>query len=226
MSIKARLIVGAMALALVAASAVQAVAGPLEINRIGGTFSGSGGEFIIFAYGSSLDNTSYGPETRNLAYAQSFQSFCLEFREDWVGASNFVINSGAVGGGVGGSPDPISMGTAWLYRQFVSGTLAGYNYTLGAGRSIEAGLLQNAFWMLEQEIDIDLSNPYYALALANGGAADAPAGYLGIWVLNTYNDAGAPRQDMLWAAPDGGTTLMLLGGALMGLGALRRKFRS
>ncbi len=225
MSMKAKLIVGAMALALVAVPAGQASAGPLEVNRVGGYFAGSGGEFTVFNFGSSLGNTSYAPETKNVAYAPSFQSFCLELHEDWVGTTNFVLNSGAVGGGVGGSPDPLSFGTAWLYRQFVSGTLSGYNYAL-PNRSAQAGLLQNAIWMFEQEIGIDATNPYYQLALANGQtSADAPAGYLSIWALNTYNDAGARRQDMLWATPDGGTTLMLLGGALMGLGALRRRFR-
>ena len=37
---------------------------------------------------------------------------------------------------------------------------------------------------------------------------------------------GDNAQDILTFVPDGGATLMLLGGALVGLGALRRKFRA
>ena len=37
---------------------------------------------------------------------------------------------------------------------------------------------------------------------------------------------GENAQDILTFVPDGGATLMLLGGALLGLGALRRKFNS
>jgi hypothetical protein len=37
---------------------------------------------------------------------------------------------------------------------------------------------------------------------------------------------GLPEQLQMNVVPDGGTTVMLLGGALMGLGFLRRKFRA
>ena len=39
-------------------------------------------------------------------------------------------------------------------------------------------------------------------------------------------DGGTPPPPNPGGVPDGGATLMLLGGALVGLGALRRKFRS
>ena len=45
--------------------------------------------------------------------------------------------------------------------------------------------------------------------------------------LDNYLEFGSldgKRQDYLWYhVPDGGATLMLLGGALVGLGAIRRK---
>jgi hypothetical protein len=67
--------------------------------------------------------------------------------------------------------------------------------------------------------------------------ANGDQGYLGTYYVNF---AGGPFDEVvatssqyafefdniaLQSVPDGGTTLMLLGGALMGLGALRRKFR-
>jgi hypothetical protein len=47
----------------------------------------------------------------------------------------------------------------------------------------------------------------------------------GVYAINMWLD-GEDYQDGLVYVPDGGATLMLLGGALMGLGALRRKFRA
>lgn len=96
------------------------------------------------------------------------------------------------------------------------------------------------------------ANPYYTAAIKNfkdeaGGAmADAKPGFLGVYVLNNFTTAKAlktfldtgnifntPRdqraQDFLYhhavPVPDGGATLMLLGGTLVALGALHRKFR-
>ena len=57
-----------------------------------------------------------------------------------------------------------------------------------------------------------------ANAKANGGAN------YGVYALNLWLPGGALVQDVLVRVPDGGATLMLLGGALVGLGALRRKF--
>ena len=145
-----------------------------------------------------------------------------------------MIGSAAVEGGQGGpSPDPISQGTAYFYSEFVKGSFGALAGTFFAGtRALEAELLQLAIWALEQEISAPLAgvNYYYDLALANGGMTDAAPGYLNVYVLNNYYDTTLEKQvaqDFLYyeeTVPDGGATLMLLGGALIGLGALRRKF--
>jgi hypothetical protein len=94
------------------------------------------------------------------------------------------------------------------------------------------------------------TNPYYLKAIdvfkdkVGGAKADAAPGFLGVYVLNNFKTLSALNtylatgniyktptteraQDFLWydgeTVPDGGTTAMLLGGALMALGALRRK---
>ncbi len=90
-------------------------------------------------------------------------------------------------------------------------------------------MLQNAIWWLEGEGGS--TNAYTALPPRSSGIAivnaklDASAGMYGVYVLNNYSNAArtAVAQDFLYRVPDGGTTLALLGGALMGLGLLRRK---
>lgn len=69
-------------------------------------------------------------------------------------------------------------------------------------------------------------------AVAPGGEWDGK-GLGNVAVLNlVYNETigihrqGESAQDVLTFVPDGGATLMLLGGALLGLGALRRRFNS
>jgi hypothetical protein len=130
--------------------------------------------------------------------------------------------------------------------------LAGnYFSSVAPARKTEADYLQRAIWWLEEESPGDptlqAKNPYYQAALAHfadqaGGAkAHAREGFLGVYVLNNFrselsrnkfvteksikNIAHSERgQDFLiYYVPDGGSTAMLLGGALMALGALRRR---
>lgn len=62
---------------------------------------------------------------------------------------------------------------------------------------------------------------WYGMGLANVAVVNLVYG-------QTYGSylRGSNAQDILTFVPDGGATLMLLGGALLGLGALRRKFNS
>jgi len=110
--------------------------------------STGGGEFIATPSGfvslHSLDGL-----------APKFQTFCVEVNENInFGTSyNVVIGTDAIQGGVGGgSPDPLDGSTAWLYCEFIKGTLTGYNYTPGQGRIDSADALQTAIWLIENEI--------------------------------------------------------------------------
>jgi hypothetical protein len=107
--------------------------------------------------------------------------------------------------------------------------LADYGY--GVNRLASAGLLQNALWWLEGEEAIPNTGNLYidAVVAKFGGAADAKANgaeQYGVYALNIWTASGKGQTQLFYAVPDGGATLMLLGGALMGLGALRRKFRA
>ena len=216
--------------------------GVFEQARYPGYYLNTGGEFTVYGFGTSLSNEGYSaaPATMNIppSIPESFQTFCLEGLESSIATNYFVVSGAAVTGGtVPPTSDPLSMGTAWLYSQFATGLLnvPGGNYFTG-DRRVSAGLLQAAFWMLEDELATDPGNPYYAAALLHGGATTAPVGYMGVYALNNFIDQASldsymasgtldgKRQDYLWYhVPDGGATLMLLGGALLGLGAIRRK---
>ena len=89
----------------------------------------------------------------NSIFGSGFQTFCVEASEYvFPGLSYDVgISSKAIYGGESSHEDPISKGTAWLYYNFAKGTLKGYNYNMGSGRTNDAGQLQAAFWYLEEE---------------------------------------------------------------------------
>ena len=147
------------------------------------------------------------------------------------------LNLKAVNGGVGGgSPDPLSIGAAWLYKQFAEGNLVGYDYNNNtpAGRAGSAALLQEAIWWLEDEITtLSGFNPFLAqLSWMSNPKADynpSTAGF-NVRVINMWGadangniDKNQPKQDMLVYLPDGGMTLVLLGAGLLGVAAIRRK---
>jgi len=132
-----------------------------------------------------------------------------------------------VNGGNGGpNPDPISVGTAWLYYNFATGNLANYNY--GAGRAASAAALQNTIWWLEQEAaDPGAGNVFRTAVLAQFGNSAAAAmadnnGAYAVQVLNLTTLAGGLAQDMLIVTPIPGA-LILLGPALLGLAGFRKR---
>jgi hypothetical protein len=121
--------------------------------------------------------------------------------------------------------DTISKGTAWLFAQFAMGTLN--TVPGGSYNSSEENDLQQAIWWLEGE-SLGVNNYFVAAASSALGVAvylqDSTYGEFGTYVLNVGPSPEFPNQDILYHnVPDGGATLSLLGAALLGLGALRRK---
>lgn len=162
-------------------------------------------------------NAGAGEFLAQTSHHGDFLTFCLENQVTiTLGASysytidNTVLNQN----------DNISKGTAHLYAQFVNGTLAGYL----ANHDVNAGLLQKAFWMLEDEIAYDNSNPYVALVEGVFGAS-VKNDYNGasIKVMNVWSANGGDKQSQLIMVPDSGMTALLLGLGLLGLAAFRRK---
>lgn len=197
----------------------------------------------VFAASITLHDTVYdgnlnGGEFRATGDFGEFYTFCIEKTE-------YIYLERTYQAAISGSAssfDPISVGTAYLFEQFVVGGLAGYAST-EADHDLNAGLLQQAFWMLEGDQAIDIGNKYIALVYGVYGSVGALANYTGdaVKVLNltdpqnsdglgNYYSGNYQRQDVLYykppqtpGVPDGGVTLLLLGGALSALGVARRK---
>jgi hypothetical protein len=183
---------------LIVAMASFASAGELSLTRVDGTFSGSGGEFNL-----TPDDLSFVGGVPALD-AVSLQSFCLEMDESVTNGTatyDYVVNTGAVLGGVGGF-DPLSPITAWMYENFIHGTLLGYDY--GVGREASAAALQNAIWYTEGEVpDLTTGTSFYQQAVDA-----APTSIGRVRVLNLYHD-GEHRQDQIFMQAPEPSTLVL-----------------
>jgi len=201
-----------------------------HLGRIG---TDGGGPFEVTVIGSPA-----GPlgQVKSAAGGGMFLSFCVELNEQlkFGGPFNANVSNAAILGGVsGGSPDPISKATAWLYSQFRAGTIA----TDALGQDA----LQNAIWWLEEEITSTTAagTSLVNQAVTATGAADAAtartinaSGEYGVRVLNLFDgpaNSGAPNylnQDLLAMVPEPSTYVFA---ALLGLPVLlqvRRRFRS
>ena len=229
---------------LVVAVASSAMAGSIQTVGSGPGVSygpyqrGTGGEFTFTTDpGGFLLNGYVSGKTSDVFALGTFQTFCVEESEYIYSGQpvDYVLSQKTVY-----SDNAVSNGAAWLYDQFAQGTLAHYDYSTSRA---DVQTLQNAIWGLMGQKAYDSSNFFIsemktATGLDDVQAQSASNGLYGVYALNLWaagqtGNYDARRQDMLVKVvqpnfeqtPDGGTTLMLLGGALMGLGALRRKFR-
>jgi hypothetical protein len=208
------------------ATLVGAMVAPNVFAAYDGTISLTGGPF---------QNGSGGEFTAHTSGLGNFQTFCIEDNEFINlpgGPYNYIINSGAVAGGVSGatttdphtglSMDNISIGTAWLYSQFRAHTLANY---FGANQNANAGVLQQAIWGLEGEVAYDAGNIYIQAAKTTLTLTDAQLvldshGAYGVVALNLYtgDPNGTPgfgnrAQDQLALVPE--PTTMVAGALLL-----------
>jgi hypothetical protein len=188
-----------------------------------------GGELRVTALTGPLVVAPLGPGVQHTPAL--WQTFCLEKHEDLHDAPfDWVLSAAAKwGGGSAASGalfdgtdwfDPICDETAWIFRHFWTGDLAWhrdsagnplvhYDYAnAGGGRPFHAGSVQQAIWILENEVP---ETPYTTdpdvrgllaearLAVASGFVNDG-----GVKVLNItshVNGSDELRQDVLVLAP-------------------------
>lgn len=222
-------LIPAVALAALLAPLAPAYALSVTIEK-GSYQAGRGGEFVAITNPSYVANYA-AAATQTIGNAVGFSTFCLERDESIAFGATYQGNLGLVAqrGGVNtDSGDPISKGTAYLYAQFAAGTLAGYDYAdSGVGRKTTAKQLQDAIWGLEQEQALDMTNPFVILASGIANYLSDSDGSEGVKVISLYTENRGYRQDILVVpgvtVPDGGTMLMMLGGGVLGVAALRRR---
>src|ERR1017187_4242362 len=130
----------------------------------------------------------------------------------------------------------LTKGAAFLYYEFATGILSGYDYNNAANRQIDAGQLQSAIWNLQGNQSGGGSfptggtgNSFYDLAVANLGAANVMAADNGssvVQILQLWDDAGNVHQNQLVLVhvPDAGSSSALMAMGLAGLGVA--KFRT
>ncbi|MBC2605813.1 VPDSG-CTERM sorting domain-containing protein [Pelagicoccus albus] len=181
---------------------------------------------------SILDNYTLGKSTDGTW----FGTFCIEKNEYFTPGDTYQVefNDGAISGGVSGAvggKDIISKGTAYLYKNYALGTLAGLDY----GSSSALYNLQNAIWYLEGETRIGMNpgssfSSFIDIAM-NGLGLDLSgikSDYTGnqVQVMNLTSRGGTlQHQDqlVLVSVPDSGSTIALLGLATFGLAAVGRR---
>jgi hypothetical protein len=215
-----------------------AKAGPdmVMLDAIPNYYTGhGGGEFTAYTQpGSFVGNYS------SVAVVNGgFETFCMETGVEFSPGATYYYTLGntTAGSGAGGGL-ALTAGAAYLYYQFGKGLLTDYNYTdhtQGGGRQTDADLLQSAIWYLQggQSYGSYPSGVNKFLLDAEAGTggtlADAQADYTGsqVEVLQMWADPNhtiaAQNQLVLTPVTDGGLTVALLGGALIGLQVLRRK---
>ena len=222
-------------------AAAEVVAGTI-IKLADGTGGGNGGAFN----GSVVSGA-------NGSWNNSFQSFCLEYKEGISFGTSYLVKSvtnhtvnapGAYGTYSGSevghtsTQDPISAKTAWLFTQFFNTGLSGSMWGTG-DQATKNTALQQAIWSFEGEGSFGA--PLNALAStykthANNAIINGWSGIGNVRVLNLFGyDTSAKsysthKQDQLYmvsAVPEPETYAMLLAGlGLMGAIVRRRKAKS
>lgn len=201
------------------------------------------------------------------AASNRFETFCLERHEtlqspigalsQQSGALSYKAqvrtytqadanNASYSGNAHGGAQDSLNYMTAFLYTNFINGTLAGYDLNNATNRVTDANELQKAIWYIENESEFNSNNGVYdandlALAQSNlsGEAEDFyelahAAVFGGSWgftlgnvrVLNLYTaSTRIDYQSQLIMIPlPGGSGMATAGLAcLFGVGYIRRR---
>jgi hypothetical protein len=169
------------------------------------------------AYSPLTQGTTTSSEYNSALGSQYFQTFCTETAEEFSPGNSYPVTSignNALYAGTG-HPVPITLGVAYLYSQFAAGTLAGYDYTYGSGRTASAAVVQAAIWSLLGESFGGVPTPQvagFALTdLQSSGIAEADwtkaaNGAYGVADM-TLDLPGQAQDQLVMAVPEASTII-------------------
>lgn len=203
----------------------------ITVDRVPGYYYSDGGEFNISPVsGSGYDSSVI---VNNRYGNPGYESFCMEVGENIAIPGTYSAYTSQFDD----RGNALTIGTAYLYSQFVAGTLSGYDYAdttggMSSGRAASAWALQNAIWYLQGENDSshttadEMTIGAAYIAIVDGLFTDptvASDGGYGVGVVNPY--IGSMQYQSQLYVPDGGVTAMLLGLALAVMGLVSRRWR-
>lgn len=213
------------------------------IDKYGPYQTGGGGEISVSlgegmgGYAAYYNGVALNKASQ-LANQPNIQTFCVEYTETVYPDATYGVT---LSDRTLNTQYQLSVGAAYLYYNFATGDLHGYDYLGGAdARKLSAGKLQHAIWSLMGEETADTSNEFWKMADAlDGSPTDPNNGLYGVQVMNLWDPgkfSGPPYyQDLLILSPtsqpgptpvpDGGLTVGMLGLAMAGLAAAGRKLR-
>lgn len=192
--------------------------------------TGTGGEFTLKPNAdlSWVLNYYVAGVTSNLTgYPGSLQTFCVESGEYIYLNTTYDVTLSQTSALTG---THLTKGAAYLYHEFQSGTLDGYNYGgTVAERKASAAALQNTIWFF-MGIGSTHDTNFYNMGMDNGGTAptDGTEGVaiMNLWVPDTGHTHTIARQDQLVCVPvpEPGI-LILLGIAMSAIGMASYRIR-
>ena len=187
-------------------SAVVSVPNSVNWSAYAGTTSGTLTLTELSDANATASSHGWDQGSSGLVGQQYFQTFCIQTEVDFYPGRSYTA-TGA---------DSIALGTAWLYSQFASGGLSGYNYSYGSTRITTAGELQQAIWFFQGQSGGVQNSFALAAEGAVGGLVDALAdsnGAYGVAGFDLSDANGVAAQDQLYIAVPEPTTI--IAGALL-----------
>jgi hypothetical protein len=210
---------------------VATMAGTIELGLNNYSYSANGeaaGEFTASDTGLNPSALGYSPNTST---STTFETFCVQNSVYVSTGTPYSYTEAQVTGGPTGGPTEggiaLSEGVAYLYYEFATGNLSGYNYGNTATRNQDAGELQAAIWYFMGEPALSgwpstSGNQFITLAEDNVGNAFATNGTggqtdYGVAILQLTSGSVVEQNQLILTVPDGGMTLAMLGMGLAGL---------
>jgi len=171
-----------LALTLLMVVAVPVLANPTIKVTDSGLNSGNGGEFTVEVLSGTIGNYKVG---------DTFSTFCIETDEyiSLPGTYEIVLNTAAVLGGqpAGGEPDPLSIDSAYVYNQWMTGAIT--------HTAANATAVQEELWYLEQETGFGVNHP--SLVAGNTWTSLRDIRVMNLYDVGHVGDLHYLHQDLL-----------------------------